>query len=270
MRIDTFTTEPIVTLLRNQTVASLPEIMQALGTPSHRTTFRKIALAGCRSSYSHSGQYYTLDELASYDDNGLWSHQQVRFSRAGSLLATLEALIAGAPAGHFASELTKLVGVDTYNALRKLIVANRLSRHPFDGRYLYCSATRAQQRIQLSARESWRTGVPIEYAEHLPAALNDVPVSVASATLLSVLDERQRRLFAGLESLRYGYGGDRRVAAILGMSPTTVATGRKQLLAGDLDPERVRKSGGGRKLVEKKRRTQRSDCRVSDFLTSKD
>ena len=252
MRIDTFTTEPIVTLLRNQTVASLPEIMHALGTPSHRTACRKIARAGCRSSYSHGGKYYTLDELASYDNNGLWSYQQIRFSKAGSLLATLESLISCAPAGHFASELTNLVGVDTYNALRKLIIANRVSRHHFDGRYLYCSTEHTQQRMQLSTRESWHAGVAIEQNEHTPAALNDARVSVATVSLLTVLDERQRRLFAGLESLRYGYGGDRRVATTLGMSPTTVATGRKQLLTGDLDPDRVRKSGGGRKLVEKK------------------
>ena len=67
-----------------------------------------------------------------------------------------------------------------------------------------------------------------------------------------MLDERQRRLYAGLESLRHGRGGDSRVAAQLGMAPATVAKGRQQLLSGDYEAERTRKPGGGRKALEKK------------------
>ncbi len=76
-------------------------------------------------------------------------------------------------------------------------------------------------------------------------------IQLATATLVSVLDERQRRLYAGLESLRHGHGGDLRVAAQLGMAPATVAKGRKQLLSGDSETDRVRKLGGGRKPLEK-------------------
>lgn len=63
----------------------------------------------------------------------------------------------------------------------------------------------------------------------------------AARMLPSVLDERQRRLFAGLQSLRLGRGGDVRVARWLGTSPETVAWGRRQLLRGDVATDRVRK-----------------------------
>jgi hypothetical protein len=66
------------------------------------------------------------------------------------------------------------------------------------------------------------------------------------------LNERQRRLYAGLESLRVGHGGDRRVAEIMGLDVHTVARGRRELAAHDLDLERVRTAGGGRARVEKK------------------
>jgi hypothetical protein len=69
----------------------------------------------------------------------------------------------------------------------------------------------------------------------------------------SVLDEKQRRLYAGLESLKLGYGGDRRIADFLGMDPHTVAKGRDELLEQDLEIDRIRKAGGGRKRTEKKR-----------------
>jgi hypothetical protein len=79
------------------------------------------------------------------------------------------------------------------------------------------------------------------------------PDEMKAATILvySSLDEKQRRLCAGLESLRFGYGGDRKVADLLGMNVHTVAKGRKELLAEDLDLDRIRRPGGGRKPIKK-------------------
>jgi hypothetical protein len=69
----------------------------------------------------------------------------------------------------------------------------------------------------------------------------------------SMLDEKQRRLYAGLESLKLGYGGDQRIAEFIGMDPHTVAKGRRELLEQDLEIDRTRKAGGGRKPLENKR-----------------
>jgi hypothetical protein len=69
------------------------------------------------------------------------------------------------------------------------------------------------------------------------------------------LDEQQRRLYAGLESLKLGHGGDLKMAELLGLDVSTVARGRKELIEQDVDTERVRKAGGGRHPVEKKRLT---------------
>ena len=71
----------------------------------------------------------------------------------------------------------------------------------------------------------------------------------------SMLDEKQRRLYAGLESLKLGYGGDQRIAEFIGMDPHTVAKGRRELVEQDLAIDRIRKAGGGRKPLEKKRRS---------------
>ena len=56
----------------------------------------------------------------------------------------------------------------------------------------------------------------------------------------------------GLNSLKLGYGGDRQMAEILGLDVSTVARGRRELLEHDVNVERVRKAGAGRKAVEKK------------------
>ena len=77
-------------LLRHKT-ATLPELKHALGTPVGLTVFRKLKSMGYLSSYSHRGRYYTLaEEIAQFDDKGLWSHEAVWFSRYGTLLATVE------------------------------------------------------------------------------------------------------------------------------------------------------------------------------------
>ena len=68
----------------------------------------------------------------------------------------------------------------------------------------------------------------------------------------SLLDERQRRLYAGLEAHKVGYGGDHKMAEFLGLDVHTVARGRRELLGGEVARQRVRQAGGGRKAAEKK------------------
>jgi ABC-type dipeptide/oligopeptide/nickel transport system ATPase subunit len=67
----------------------------------------------------------------------------------------------------------------------------------------------------------------------------------------SLLNEQQRRLYAGLESAQVGHGGDRWVAQALGLDAETVARGRRQLLGGEVQRGRIRRAGGGRPRAEK-------------------
>ena len=248
MRTETFPAQTVISLLREKTVAQLDEILEAFGSASRRTVCRKLVAAGCRSSYSHCGRFYTLDELAVYDEHGLWAYQGIRFSRAGTLLATAAGLVEQAPAGRFADELGRIVQVEVRNALGRLVRTRRLAREKLDSRFLYCSLTPQQRERQLRTRRVMLAGGP---GPPSPDS-GDKQIRQATGRLFSVLDERQRRLYAGLESLRHGRGGDGRVAAQLGMAQATVAKGRQQLLSGDYETERIRKPGGGRKALERK------------------
>ena len=66
--------------------------MAALGTRARRTAFRKLKELAYRSSYSPLRPLHTLDELIEFDEHGLWSFHEVRFSTAGTLLATTKAM----------------------------------------------------------------------------------------------------------------------------------------------------------------------------------
>ena len=252
MRPTEFTSSSLNALFHRKKIATLPEIMKALGTHARRTAFRKLKQLKYRTSYSHRGRFYTLDEIAEFDEKGLWSYQQAHFSVHGTLVATAEALVQAAAFGYFVEELDNLLRVNTKDVLRKLVQEARLGRERLQGRFLYCAAdkgTRPEQwlRRRASLAEPGISG-PLPEEAILPEELR-----AAIVLFYSLLDEKQRRLYAGLEALKTGHGGDLRIARLLGLDRGTVARGRQELLSGQIETERIRHAGGGRPPMEKKR-----------------
>ncbi len=251
MRPLSFRSGELRSLLLRHRIATLGELKQALGTSVDITVFRKLKPLDYLTSYSHRGRYYTLREIAPFDDKGLWSQADVWFSRFGTLLATAEAFINRSPRGYFADELARALHVAVQDALHQLAQQDRVSRQIVSGRYLYTAVDRTLQRGQLLTRRAVESVPTVLDASALDAS----PEELKAAILLfySLLDEQQRRLYAGLESLKLGRGGDRQLADFLDLDPHTVARGRQQLLAQDVAVDRARRTGGGRKPVEKKR-----------------
>lgn len=240
-------------LLLKKRIATMPELKAALGTAVDLTVFRKLRELAYRSSYSHRGKYYTLDEIARFDAIGLWSFRAVWFSKHGTLLRTCETLVSESEAGFAADELEHVLHVGVKDALRKLAQAGRIFRAQVSGRLVHLATDPAVRQAQLRVRQVWDAQ---PRALSLGVGVRAVPDELKAAIILffSVLDEQQRRLYAGLESLALGHGGDRQIADLLGLDPGTVAKGRQQLLSRDVEMDRVRKTGGGRRPLEKKRR----------------
>jgi len=235
-------------------IATLDQLKAVLGNPARCTLFRKLAQLEYLSSYSHRGKFYTLRSIARFTEPGLWSCQSVWFSCFGNLLQTAEALVTRSEAGYSATELKDILHVKTKHALTHLVRCDLLQRKKFDSVYVYLSVEKAVARDQEKARK-----IRLKKTFASVIVTNpDLAVEEAKAIVVlfcSMLDERQRRLYAGLESLKLGRGGDTYIASLLGMDPHTVARGRQELISGDLSPKRVRVKGGGRILQEKKRPT---------------
>ena len=67
------------------------------------------------------------------------------------------------------------------------------------------------------------------------------------------LNEMQRRQYAATLAKAYGYGGATIVHKITGVSMNTITVGKKELEnSSSLEPGRVRKQGGGPRLIEEK------------------
>jgi len=238
-------------LLSKQIVATMDELRSSLKTNVGLTVLRKLKQLGYITSYSNQGRYYSLERLAEFDENGLWEVGPVRFSKHGTLVATATVFVTASEFGYYSKELESLLKVGTSETLLRLVKIKRLSREKLFGRYLYCSPDSNERKRQIANRRALES----EPANgRLPAGEVNDELKAAIVLFFCLLDEQQRRLFAGLESLKWGYGGDRKVARLLGLDAETVAKGRRQLLTQDVKASRIRKVGGGRKSVEKKRR----------------
>jgi hypothetical protein len=263
MKTERYSSRTLRKLLRAQKIASMSEMKEALGTNVDVTIFRKLAELGYRTSYSNRGQYYTLEQIPEFDGWGLWSFRSVYFSKCGTLRATAEALVDESEKGFFATELEALLHVEVKGCLRKLVVEKSISREKVCGRYLYCSSDSACRKEQTRARgiyESKTTpGGALVHDEVMPDELR-----AAIVLFFSLLDEQQRRIYAGLESLKLGHGGDQRIADLFNLDRGTVAKGREELLTRDIGvEERIRKPGAGRKAHEKKPQRSSSGSKKS-------
>jgi hypothetical protein len=251
MRPTTFVSSMLHRHLLRHKIAELPELKRVLGTNTAVTVFRKLKQLGYLASYTHRGRFYTLPEIVRFDDRGLWSYEAVWFSRYGTLLSTVEIFVRGSTSGYYAHELVDMLHAEVQEPLRHLLQQGRLSRSEVDGQFLYTAIDSTDRRNQTLARRS---------AQAVPLAVHSVALQVSPDELKAaivlfygLLDEQQRRLFAGLESIRVGHGGDTLLGDFLGLDAHTVARGRQQLLEQDVVSAGTRRKGGGRLPTKKKR-----------------
>ena len=246
MASEKYQSRDIEILLTKTKVCTIEEIKRALGTDSRITVLRKLRELAYQTSYSHSGRYYTLRGTCQFNDEGLWTFRKAWFSIYGTLLDTSKKFVDQSSRGFTNSELDQALHVETRLSLGLLLKRGLVSREKVDGVFVYVSNDNQVRRRQIVARHDTLDTESID--DHVIAH----ELKAAIVLFGSLLDERQIRIFAGLESLKLGKGGDAVVARILKIDPHTVAKGREELVARDLDIERVRRQGGGRKSIKKK------------------
>lgn len=243
MRSPRFTTDSLLSLFERLQAVTMPEMKEALGTQVDMTVFRKLAPLGHLTSYSHRGGFYSLPTIAQFDEQGLWLARGAWFSKHGTLLDTAEAMVRASAAGYHAGELEAQLHVPVKDALRHLTQKGRIHRSEHAGLHLYTAPSRQRRQQQKAGRRAL-TEVEEDEQQKIRAAI---------VLFYSLLDEQQRRLFAGLESMKCGRGGDRKLAELLGLNEDTVARGRHELIENRVLAKRVRRTGAGRPTVEKKR-----------------
>lgn len=246
------TDRELVRFFANKKIATMQELKHALETEVDMTVYRALKRLGYLTSYSHGGRYYALSRRVEFDEAGLWSTNAVWFSRSGTLAATLERWVTASEFGYFAEELEQQLHVGVRETLLRLVHKDRVMRERMGRSYLYCSSNASVQRRQLAAREAKLGNAALAVFRGPDQVPDEVKASIV--LFAALLDERQRRLFAGVEALQFGRGEEQWIADLLGIHRQTVARGRRELLDKKIDFNRIRKEGAGRPRVEKKHR----------------
>ncbi len=238
-------------LLLKKKTATMSELIAVLETDVKITVFRKLNEPSNVASYSHKGQHYTLSEIPDFDDIGLWKHNSALFSIHGNLQKTVKALVDDSKAGYTVNELKSILQIEVKEPLLIQFRKKQIYRKKISGCYVYfCTEPQAKKNQQLN-RSGQKPASALDADDYINRPLSD-KVRKSIWLFFSILNEKQRRLFAGLESIKIGHGGDRKVSLLLGMNPHTVAKGRSELLSESVKFERIREKGAGRIPAEKK------------------
>lgn len=240
-------------LLWKNKAATMSDLKSVLDTDVNMTVFRKLKELSYITSYSHSGKYYALSDTPDFDENGLWQYNSIMFSIHGTLLNTVKAFVDGSKSGYTGNELKCILKVDVKEPLLTLFRKKQLYRKKVSDRYVYFATDPQIKKRQVLHRSEQQTDTTVSVDYGIEQSLSD-KIKKSIWLFFSTLNEKQRRWYSGLESLKMGYGGDKAIASLLGIDPHTVAKGRSELLSESIDMKRIRKKGAGRIPVEKKAR----------------
>ena len=161
--------QKLVNWLRTRKVATMRQLRHQFQV-CHMTVFRALKKYGYHTSYNHNAACYTLTGVPQFDDWGLWAYRDVRFSRAGTLLETLVALVTQATAGLTVGELEERLQTPVANLLSRLVQQGRLHRQVLAGRHVvYLNPETKSGRQQWEQRQQVLREVAARTATGLPA-----------------------------------------------------------------------------------------------------
>lgn len=139
-------------LFEQRRIADLALLFKTLRTTSTMSVFRRLSSLGYLTSYSHARRYYTLEGIPEFDDQGLWQHQGVFFSRHGTLKETVASVVEAADAGHTHRELHLRLRIHIHNTLLDLVQGKRIGRELLGGLFVYVSAVPGRAVAQIARR----------------------------------------------------------------------------------------------------------------------
>jgi len=140
-------------LLQSKKVMSLKQIRHEIPDRPRSSLFRDLKKVELLTSYSHAGQHHALKSMVKFNPNGLWFHEQISFSKYGTLKNTLIQLISNSPAGMTHKELKTLLRIQVQNSLTHLIKNVLLQRRLFSEQvFVYLSLDGYQAQVQWQKR----------------------------------------------------------------------------------------------------------------------
>ncbi len=123
---------------------------------------RFLSASGYYSSYTHNGVWYTLNSIPRFNSDGLWFYSDIGFSRSGTMMNTLVALVSKYPKGMTANELGEKLHCHCHDMLFDLVRKGRLQRLKVARSYIYIAQDADIATIQRKAATMPEFQLPAE------------------------------------------------------------------------------------------------------------
>jgi len=139
--------------IKSRRVVQMRDLFEAVESTSRMTVFRRLSGVEYLCSYTHTGRYYTLFDIARFDSDGIWFYDDIGFSQNGSLKNTVTYLVDNGDGGKFHSDLQRQLRVRVHNVLLDLVRSKQIKRTKFEGQFLYLSTDKARSTKQIEQRD---------------------------------------------------------------------------------------------------------------------
>ena len=163
-------TAALLQLWRRRKVLTLPQIMKQLRI-SLRTARRRLKAWAALASFNDNCRFYTLPEVPQFDEQGLWFHRDIGFSRHGHLPQTIVALVRQSHAGLTAAQLGQALRLDPRSFLWQFHQHPELQREKYRSRYVYFAAESSLAAQQKALRRAAPSPLLLPSAEEAIAVL---------------------------------------------------------------------------------------------------
>jgi hypothetical protein len=137
-RIASETLQAAQTTLRRQKIFTFERLLTLLHC-SVRSGRAKLKEWGVYHSYNHNGRYYAMRSVPRFDENGLWRHGNVFFSRYGNLKTTVIELVTKSPSGLTGKRIGEMLGLQPRSFLHHFKDVPGIRREKHGGVYVYFS-----------------------------------------------------------------------------------------------------------------------------------
>ena len=128
--------EKIKEILLEKKVQSLRGIAEQVGVGERMVQLYLQRLQGV-TSYTHRGQFVTLPVIPRFDELGIWFYRGVGFSKYGTSLDTIVALVEDSKEGFSREELEAILKIGISKQIQILVQREKLHRIKLGSRYLY-------------------------------------------------------------------------------------------------------------------------------------
>ena len=127
--------------------------LQKLTSSSRITVLRHLKEIGYITSYNKNAKYYTLLEVAKFNETGIFNHKGILFFRNGGIRELVIKEIESSEKGYTSEELNTKIGTRVSVQLHQFVRKNLITRRKYSSFYVYYSIDESTQKKQVNNRE---------------------------------------------------------------------------------------------------------------------